>query len=166
MSESRFRYLEIGGRVRRRVRATLEPTAAPVARETFRLAETIGSFGAELGQFSNPGGVATDTEGNLYVADSGNERIQKITPTGEVYGLGGPGLFVCPRGVVVDHSRFIYVVEQGGSRLQKFASRGQFVFAIGGPEAVQPRFASPTAIFLDNYHHIYIADTDNDRVTS
>ena len=151
--------------MRRRAAARTEPLAAPVERVAFRLAETIGSYGTELGQFSTPGGIATDSEGNLYVADSHNERIQKISVQGEVYGLGGPGLFVCPRGVVVDHSGFIYVVEQGASRLQKFGSKGQFLFAIGGAEAAQPRFASPTAICLDNYHQVYIADTDNDRVT-
>ncbi len=142
-----------------------EQTAAPVAREAFRLAETIGSFGVELGQFSSPGGITTDPDGNLYVADSRNHRIQKITPEGEVYGLGGDDLLVHPQGVAVDNSRFIYVVEQGANRLQKFGPQGQFIFAIGGPEGSQPRFASPTAICLDVYHHVYVADTDNNRVT-
>ncbi|MCJ7752310.1 MAG: hypothetical protein MUQ65_14690, partial [Armatimonadetes bacterium] len=88
MSESRFRYLEVKGRVRRRMAVVdVKPEAAPVARASFRVAETIGSFGAALGQFSSPGGIAVDRDSNLYVADSRNHRIQKITPHGEVYGL-------------------------------------------------------------------------------
>lgn len=70
-----------------------EPAAAaPAERVAFRVAETIGSFGTALGQFSKPGGIAVDRNSNVYVADSCNHRIQKITPAGEVYGLGGEGL--------------------------------------------------------------------------
>ena len=142
----------------------VEP-AARGEQVSFRLAETVGSFGSALGQFNCPGGIAVDPEGNLYVADSRNDRIQKITPGGEVYGLGGPGVFVHPQAIVVDGARFMYVIEQGANRLQKFGPRGQFILAIGGPRARIRRFASPTAACLDIYHQIYIADTDNNRVT-
>jgi DNA-binding beta-propeller fold protein YncE len=129
------------------------------------VAETIGSFGTELGRFSRPGGIAVDAESNLYVADSCNHRVQKITPAGEVYGLGGEGLLLYPQGVAVDHVRSIYVVEHGANRLQKFGPRGQWLLAVGGPESARPRFASPTDICVDAYHHVYVADTDNNRVT-
>jgi DNA-binding beta-propeller fold protein YncE len=166
VTDSRFQFLEIGGKLRRPTPAATEiaPPAAP--RVSFRLAETIGAFGAELGEFSCPAGIALDQESNLYVADSCNHRLQKITPEGDVYGLGGPDLLLHPQGVAVDGSRFMYIIEQGANRLQKFGPEGQFIFALGGPAASQARFASPTAISLDAYHHIYIADTDNNRVTS
>jgi len=167
VSDSRFRYLEIGGRVRRPAVVTEEEptTAAPVERVAFRVAETIGSFGGALGQFSKPGGISVDRSSNVYVADSCNHRVQKITPVGEVYGLGGEGLLLYPQGVAVDHAGHIYVVEQGANRLQKFGPHGQWLFAVGGPESGQPRFASPTDICIDSYHHVYIADTDNNRVS-
>jgi len=164
VTESRFRYLEIGGKVRRAAVPTKEPLEAE--RVSFRLAETIGSFGSELGQFSGPAGISVDPDGSLYVADSCNHRIQKITPEGDVYGLGGPGLLVLPQGVAVDGLRCMYVVEQGANRVQRFGPHGQFLLSIGGPLASRSRFASPTAICLDSYHHIYIADTDNSRITS
>ena len=165
MSESRFQFLELGGKLRRPIAAPAAELAA-VPRVSFRLAETIGSFGAELGQFSGPAGIALDADSNLYVADSCNHRIQKITPEGDVYGLGGPDLLLHPQGVAVDGARFMYIVEQGANRLQRFGPNGQFVFSVGGPFASRARFASPTALCLDSYHHIYIADTDNDRITS
>ena len=165
VSESRFQFLELGGKLRRpAVAAAAEPAAAP--RVSFRLAETIGSFGSQLGEFSGPAGIAIDPDNCLYVADSSNNRIQKITPEGDVYGLGGPDVLLHPQGVAVDGARFIYVCEQGANRVQKFGPSGQFVYWLGGPSASQARFASPTAICLDCYHHIYIADTDNDRITS
>ena len=163
--ESRFSFLEIG-RVRRRVVAAEEDTIAAAPRCVFRLAETIGSFGSELGQFNTPAGLALDPDDNLYVADSRNHRVQKITPQGEVYGLGGPDSLVLPMGVAVDATRFIYVSEIGAHRLRKFGPKGQFVFSLGGSARSLARFSSPTAICLDTYHQLYIADTDNGRITS
>jgi len=160
---SRFQYLEISGKVRRPTVVAEAPMAA--ARVSFRLAEVIGSFGSELGQFSGPAGIALDPDSNLYVADSCNHRIQKITPAGDVYGLGGPEMLVSPQGVAVDGARCIYVAEQGADRVQKFGPKGQFILSVGGPLASRARFASPTALCLDSYHHMYIADTDNDRIT-
>jgi len=160
--ESRFHYLEIGRRVQRRWEET---TASAVERFSLRLAETIGSFGTDLGQFNKPAGLVVDADGNLYVADSLNHRVQKITASGDVYGLGGPDLLVNPQGVVVDSSRFIYIIEQGADRLRKFSHTGYLVFTLGGPNARVARFSCPTAICMDGYHQLYIADTENSRVT-
>jgi sugar lactone lactonase YvrE len=165
MDESRFHFLEIG-RVRRRVVAAAEEVAAAAPQCTFRLAEIIGSFGRELGQFNTPVGIALDPEGNLYVADSRNHRIQKITPAGDVFGLGGADSLVLPQGVAVDATQFIYVAEIGAHRLRKFGPKGQFVFSLGGSARSLARFSSPTALCLDTYHQLYIADTDNGRITS
>ena len=136
------------------------------SRATFRLAEIIGSFGKELGHFNTPMGVALDTEGSLYVADSRNNRVQKITQQGEVYGLGGADTLNMPQGVAVDSMQFIYVAEQGSHRLRKFGPRGQFVFSLGGSARSLARFSSPTALFMDTYHQLFIADTENGRITS
>ena len=163
MSESRFQFLEIG-RVRRQV-VTVEQQAPVAPYLRVRLAEIIGSYGAALGQFNRPAGLVLDADGSLYVADSLNHRVQKITPAGDVYGLGGPDLLVNPQGVAVDGARFIYIVEQGADRLRKFSQIGYLVFVLGGPKARVRRFACPTAICLDSYHQLYIADTNNDRVT-
>ncbi len=138
----------------------------PPTRAVLRLAETIGAFGKELGKFNTPMGVALDQDGALYVADSRNHRVQKITPEGDVYGLGGPNTLNLPQGVAVDSARFIYVAEQGSHRLRKFGPQGQFVFSLGGSARSLARFSSPTALFIDTYHQLFIADTDNGRITS
>ncbi len=165
MDESRFQFLETG-RVRRKV--VVEEQLAPslALRHRFRLAETIGSFGRELGKFNTPMGICLDVEGSLYVADSRNHRVQKITPQGDVYGLGGPESLSLPQGVAVDSTRFIYVAEQGSHRLRKFGPKGQFVFSLGGSTRSLARFSSPTALYIDSYHQLFIADTENGRITS
>ncbi len=165
MEESRFQFLETG-RVRRREVVVEEAAPSLLLRCTFRLAETIGSFGSELGRFNTPVGIDLDPDGNLYVADSRNHRIQKITPEGDVYGLGGPDSLNLPQGVAVDSARFIYVAEQGSHRLRKFGPRGQFVFSLGGSARSLARFSSPTALYIDSYHQLFIADTENGRITS
>jgi sugar lactone lactonase YvrE len=85
-----------------------------------------GSFGSGNKQFSNPSGVAVDNSGNVYVADTGNNRIQKFSNNGTYitqWGtLGsGNGQFNMPTGVAVDSTGNVYVVDKGNSRIQKFA---------------------------------------------
>ena len=163
-SESRFHFLEIG-RVRRRPVAVPEEATALVPRTRLRLAETIGSFGSALGQFNTPAGLFIDGDGSVYVADARNNRVQKVTLEGDVYGMGGQGMLSLPQGVVVDNTGFIYITELGGHRFRKFGPRGQFVFCLGGAGTLC-RFSSPTALCMDAYHHLYICDTDNGRISS
>jgi DNA-binding beta-propeller fold protein YncE len=90
------------------------------------------------GQFNNPLGVAVDASGNLYVADSGNNRIQRFDTAGNVTAWGsygsGPGQFDYPEGVDVDSSGSVYVTDLQNNRVQKF----------------NPSFADPCAYLADN----------------
>jgi DNA-binding beta-propeller fold protein YncE len=77
------------------------------------------------GEFSNPQGVATDSSGNVYVADTWNHRIQKFDPSGGFitkWGSSGAsnGQFISPLGVAIDSSGKVYVADSGNNRIQKF----------------------------------------------
>jgi hypothetical protein len=86
---------------------------------------------AQLAQFSTATGIAVDQVGNLYVADSGNQRIRKITPQGDVStlaGAGQPGFadgsgstarFDAPWGIAVDQAGNLYVADTGNHRIRK-----------------------------------------------
>ncbi|HPN63784.1 MAG TPA: SBBP repeat-containing protein [Candidatus Goldiibacteriota bacterium] len=85
-----------------------------------------GSQGSEDGQFNNPHGVAVDSAGNVYVADSSNNRIQKFTSSGVFITKWGSygnadGQFSYPYGVAVDSAGNVYVADSGNNRVQKFA---------------------------------------------
>jgi len=76
-----------------------------------------------MARFSSPqGGVAVDSSGNVYVADSSSNRIQKITPAGVVTTFAGDGTteqFNFPFSVAVDSSNNIYVADWGNHRIRK-----------------------------------------------
>jgi len=87
---------------------------------------TWGSSGTGNGQFNGPGGIAVDGSGNVFVADNGNNRIQKFDNAGTFlttwgsFGIGN-GQFFGPQGVAVDGSGNVFVAEFGNNRIQKFA---------------------------------------------
>jgi len=76
------------------------------------------------GQFKLLVGVAVDTQGNVYAVDSSNNRIQKLSPNGELLAEWGtygsaPGQFPSPTGVAVDAQGNVYVADSQNHRIQK-----------------------------------------------
>jgi|GEM_PF-1582264 len=85
----------------------------------------IGGTGTSPGRFRDPSGLALDLEGNIFVADSQNNRIQMFGSDGQlrtVWGAKGPeeGHFINPVSVAIGGDGSIYVLDQGNSRVQKF----------------------------------------------
>jgi sugar lactone lactonase YvrE len=147
-----------------------------------------GEFGFAEGtgaaaQFWGPYGVAVDASGNVYVADEGNHRIRKITPTGTVSTLAGSGTagfadgsgtlaqFFYPLGVAVDASDNVYVADKRNHCIRKItptgtvstlAGSGTAGFADGSGVAAQ--FYSPYGVAVDALGNVYVADAVNHRI--
>jgi len=91
-----------------------------------------GSEGTGNGQLQYPEGIAVDSQGYVYVADTGNYRIQKFNSSGGYitkwgsYGSGN-GQFKYPTGIAVDSSANVYVTDSGNACVQKFTSNGGFI---------------------------------------
>ncbi len=131
--------------------------------------EGNGASGSGPGEFNHPDAVAVDPAGNVYVADTGNERIVKLSPAGSVLSEWGSrgtadGLFHSPTGVAVDGAGNVYVVDNGNNRIEEFGSNGQFL-AKWGVRGIEPgEFSQPTAVAVDCNGSVYVADTNNNRI--
>jgi DNA-binding beta-propeller fold protein YncE len=121
------------------------------------------------GGFYRPRGVAVDSDGYVYVADTGNNRVQKFDGNGTfIVQWGGPGIrqgqFKQPSGIAVDSRGYVYVADTGNNRIQKFDRHGAFVSQWGGLGKEDGQFNFPVAVATDRYRNVYVADTENNRV--
>ena len=85
--------------------------------------------GAEAGKFDVPWGITTDAQGNLFISDTSNARVQKFKPDGSAvltWGRDGgyDGAFFYPRGLAVDFVGNIYVADEGNHWIQIFGLDG------------------------------------------
>ena len=121
-------------------------------------------------QLSTPLGISVDLSGNAYVADTGNNRIRKITLAGGIIGDWGTlgtndGQFNHPSAIYVDIANAcFYVVDAGNNRIQKFALNGTFVSKWGTTGSDAGQFNAPSAISTDSDGNVYVADTGNKRI--
>ena len=136
-------------------------------------------------RFNTPWGLAIDGSGNLYVADSGNNAIRRVTPAGvvtTVAGLSGGASgtqdgpiavagFNQPRGVAVDAGGNIYVADYGSATLRMIAPNGTVstlagaAGIVGGTNSLgaAARFYDPTDVVADGTT-VYVADTSNNSI--
>jgi sugar lactone lactonase YvrE len=139
---------------------------------------------ATQARFTNPRGLTIDREGNLYVADTGNNAIRKISTTGQVTtvagiaaagyrdGLRAAARFYEPRGVAVDKNGNIYVGDTGNNRIRKINPEGEVITIAGDGRATlangtgtDASFNMPRALVLDNEdRNLYVIDQLNNCV--
>jgi uncharacterized repeat protein (TIGR01451 family) len=114
-------------------------------------------------------GVAVSPNGNMYVADSNNDRILKLAPDGGYLtqwgDLGsGNGQFTIPQGVALAPDGSVYVADTYNNRIQKFTSEGGFLTKWGEYGSGDGQFNDPKGIAVDSSGYVYVADAFNDRV--
>jgi DNA-binding beta-propeller fold protein YncE len=128
-----------------------------------------GAAGADFGQFSYPTFVALDGQGNVYVSDTLNSRVQKFDAKGNFvtsFGKAGSnwGEFERPKGVAVDSFGNVYVVDSSWSNVQIFNPKGQILLFFGGRGPVPGMMKNPLAITIDKNNRIYVGDYLNHRI--
>jgi sugar lactone lactonase YvrE len=123
----------------------------------------------EDGVFYYPTDITAAPNGDIYISDSGNNRIQKLTSAGAFLakwdGHGSAdGYFTNPRGIAVSPQNEVYVVDSGNNRIQKFTSDGTFLTKWGSSGSGEGQFLNPTDISIDSQGNIYISDSGNHRI--
>src|SRR2546421_5207551 len=131
-----------------------------------------GSTGSANGQFITPRGIATDSAGNVYVADQ-NDRVQKFDSSGVFqfkFATGGSsaGAVIAASGVAVDAAGNIYVTDSDPDRtsgmVQKFNSSGTFVLSWGTQGSGNSQFFGAGGVAVDSAGNVYVADIGNHRI--
>lgn len=151
--------------------STLAVAAAtdPAAADPPPFLAAWGTQGSANGQFNHPVGVVADGAGNVYVADSGNHRIQKFSSSGAFIAQWGSegtgnGQFDHPGGLAVDGAGNVYVADRGNHRIQKFSSSGAFIAKWGTEGSGNGQFSYPSDVAVDSTGNVYVSDQLNDRV--
>jgi len=142
------------------------------------------------GQFNEPSAIVSDANGNVWVVDYGNSRVQKFTPNGNwlltigntsgsgngQFSSSGAGL----GGIAVDSNGNLWVADGGKNRVQKFNASGQWLLTVGGGPTCTAcvsatscscssgttagMFSAPGSIAVDAYNNLWVADASNNRV--
>ena len=145
---------------------------------------TADGIGAAA-RFHTPEAVAVDGSGNVYVADTGNHTIRKITPDGTVTtlagsagvsgsadGTGSAARFFVPFGLAVDAAGTLYVADTENNTIRKITSAG-VVTTLAGQASTQgsnggigsaAHFFNPESVAVDSAGNVYVADTGNNTV--
>jgi len=143
---------------------------------------------ASSAEFNHPSDVFVDSSGNIYIADTANARIRKITTDGKIDTIAGSGAvgstgdggaptsaaLFAPTSVVVDTNGNFYIVTSGDSRIRKcdtkantintIAGTGVAGFSGDGSAATKAQLNAPTGLVLDSGGNLFVADLLNLRV--
>ena len=142
--------------------------------DSFKLKRRIGTGGQKHalttpGDFARPSGMAVDRDGNLYVADTLNNRIEIFDGDGKfvsTFGKAGdgPGYFARPKGVAIDSDNHIWVVDGMEDRVQVFNQEAQLLISFGGHGLLPGMFQGIVGITIDKNNRVFTSEIFPGRV--
>lgn len=144
------------------------------------------NLGTALG-LAAPGGIAVDAAKNIFIADTGNHRIRRISPSGAIVTVAGNGKFgfsgdggaavdasmEWPAGITGDNAGNLYVADRGTNSVRRISTNGIIATVAGngmagysgdGEPATQAALAGPNGLAIDSSGNLFIADSYNNRI--
>jgi uncharacterized protein (TIGR03663 family) len=156
------------------VQTEVPPAADLPATQLLPVGVSFGGEGSGAGQLREPGGMTIDAQGNIYVTEVANHRVQKFDPEGnllaQVGGQGsGDGQFFEPWGVTTDAAGNVYVADTFNHRIQKFDSDLNYLSQWGKPASnldtpEDDAFWGPRDVAVDANGDVWVADGGTNRV--
>ncbi|MHB0996140.1 MAG: 6-bladed beta-propeller [Elusimicrobiales bacterium] len=130
--------------------------------------KTLVREGKQQGQVRSPRGLFVGKKGLIYVADTGNDRIQVFNPDGTFnnqFGESGSdeGQFRQPSSVSVNPVGNIYVADTRNKKIKAFSADGMFLFSVG-PEMGNVLLSNPVSVVCDEKKNIYVLDATLKKV--
>ena len=121
------------------------------------------------GDFAKPSGLVVDPEGNLYVCDTLNDRIEMFDADGKfisTYGKNGdgPGDFARPKGIAIDGDGHIWVADGMQDRVQVFNKEWQLLISFGGHGLLPGQFQGLAGITIDKNNRVFTSEIFPGRV--
>jgi sugar lactone lactonase YvrE len=142
--------------------------------DSFKLKRRIGTGGQKHalttpGDFARPTGLAVDRDGNLYVCDTLNNRIEIFDGDGKfirTYGKNGdgPGYFARPKGVAIDSDNHIWVADGVEDRVQVFNQDWQLLITFGGHGLLPGQFQGIVNVMIDKQNRVFTSEIFPGRV--
>lgn len=136
--------------------------------DTLKLVRKIGTTGKNHwlttpGDFGAPSNVALDKDGNVYVTDTMNNRVEIFDADGKFIGLfgrhgDGPGYFARPKGIAIDFDGHIWVADAYQDRVEVFNRDGQLLTWIGGHGHYPGQSEALIGIAIDKQNHVYTTE--------
>jgi len=142
--------------------------------DSFKLLRKIGTTGHKhelttQGDFAKPTGLAIDRDGNLYVCDTLNNRIEIFDADGKfvsTFGKAGdgPGYFSRPKGVAIDSDNHIWVADGVQDRVQVFNQEARLLISFGGHGLLPGQFQGLASIAIDKNNRVFTSEIYPGRV--
>jgi DNA-binding beta-propeller fold protein YncE len=164
-NENRFLYVADAG---------LDQVLVYDADPPYKLLRRIGTGGKNHtlttpGDFAVPTNLAVDGDGNLYVADTLNDRVEIFDPDGNfirTFGKAGdgPGYFARPKGIAVDSDGHVWVADGVQDRVQVFTAEGQLLMYMGEHGLLPGQFNTVAGLTIDKNNRVFTSEQYPGRV--
>ena len=131
---------------------------------------SFGEKGTAEVQFMDPAGVSVDSSGNPFVLDTGNSRVQRLTPEGTALDIwpaapgSDKGQFSAPLRLRFNPDGILVIADTDNHRLQTFDTKGQFIKEIGSLGQEPGQFSHPIGLAFDQAGNLWVADSGNHRI--